>query len=107
MLEFWTIWPNCTCDSEQRGWPEGCGADNKQGTGEGIRNGILAQACQTEHLPAELLEPHIGDAGVCDVHVPEAATDGVEDLLHLHQDSSSTAPTAWVILQAVLQTRPE
>ena len=41
---------------------------------------VLAQGGEVGDAAAELLQPHIGDAGVCDVHRAERGADGMQHL---------------------------
>ena len=43
-------------------------------------DGVLAQGGEVGDAAAELLQPHIGDAGVCDVHRAERGADGMQHL---------------------------
>ena len=48
-----------------------------QGPEEGVRHRIFANAVQDVDLLAELLEAHVGDAGVRDIDAPHGAADRV------------------------------
>ena len=82
-------------------------ADHAEGAEEGVRHRVFSETVQNVDLLAELLETHVGDAGVGDVHVPHAATDGVKDLLHLHQHGGAVVGVVGVILQTILKTGSE
>ena len=60
-------------------------AHHTQRPQEGVGDRVLAQTVQDVDLLAELLQAHVGDAGVGDVDVAHGAADGVQHLLHLHQ----------------------
>ena len=56
------------------------GGDDTEGAEEGVADAVLAQGGEGGDLPAQLLEPHVSDGGVRDVHVTEGEADGVEYL---------------------------
>ena len=56
------------------------GGDHAQGAEEGVADAVLAQGGQGGDLPAQLLQPHVSDGGVRDVHVTQGEADGVEHL---------------------------
>ena len=82
-------------------------ADHAEGAEEGVRHRVFSETVQDVDLLAELLETHVGDAGVGDVNVPHATTDGMKDLLHLHQHGRAVVGVIGVVLQTILKTGSE